>query len=399
LIDRRRVSGSGKLQSFDWLDEDQRLAVARIDGVDGKQEQGKHKRSQHAHDCKDGGVGTHRFRTARMSLLDDCDFDLVDYEAERIESEYNLTLDSSKIHVSTGVETEIPQKPKKAREKKAPTKRKAAPAKKSDKMQAMRKKHVNQSAAAAFEVLEATLDAYGDATTAESHAEAKAGEEACRETMKEIRTVCRLTAKAATEQRLCADLLKRLREDEKAALLVESATTIERLNGELKKQAENLDKLSTMFGKNSARIVAMTRKNQAADLASTRAATSTALIAQSDKEELRPQVALHQTEFSKIDAPLVAFRTGADGSLALTTKTQASSYLGKLAANKRYLEVSLGRQVPVQAQSVGVLHNRSSASLRMKKQRLSMERFATGQIMSDVQLLALAPAPTLRLEN
>ncbi len=316
-----------------------------------------------------------------------------------MQDEYNLTLDESKIHVSIGVETELPKKAKRAPAKKAPTKRKAAPAKKSDKMQAMRKKHNNQSAAAAFEVLEATLDAYGDSTTHESYAEAQESEAACRETMKEIRTVCRLTAKAATEQRICADLLKRLREDEKSALLVEAATTIERLNGELKKQAENLDKLSTMFGKNSARIVAMTRKNQAADLASTRAATSTALIAQSDKEELRPQLALHQTEFSKIDAPLVAFRTGADGSLALTTKTQSSTFLGKLAASKRYLEVSLGRQVPVQAQSVGAQHNRTSAALRMKQKRLKMEQFATGQIMSDVQRLALPAPPTLRLED
>jgi hypothetical protein len=331
-----------------------------------------------------------------MSLLDhfDIDLDEADAETRRIEEEFNLTLDSSKIHLSDGVEAPAPAEKK---PRKAPVKRKQSSAPKAkDKIQALRKKHKNQTAAQAFEIMEKTIDTYADSTQQEAFEEAQEAERKCREIHQEIRSVCRMTAKAASEQKACADLLKRMNKETESALLLEAAQIIERLNGEFKKQSENIDHLASMFSKNSGRIFALARQKQVDEFA----LSKSTVMAESDTSTLTSQVAIHQKNLAKIDAPVMAIRAGSDGSLALTTKTQSSSFLGKLSAGKKYLELSLARVVPPQAQSVAALQNRSSAAVRMQKERARMESFASGQVGPEVKMLALpAPTKTLRIKN
>jgi hypothetical protein len=314
-------------------------------------------------------------------------------DGERAEAEYNQTLDSSKIFMSDGVDTGDTKKRKAAPRKRKAASTGAAP-RKPDKIKAMRKKHKNQTAAAAFEVIDATIDAYGDSTHQEAFKEATDAEQQCKETMLEIRRVCRLSAKATTQQKECAALMKNLKKDEKSELLVGAAIVIERLNGELKKQTEKLDALAALFAKNSSRIVSLTRQKQAADVSTL--ASRSAAVAPSNATHVESQLAVHQGQFHQINEPLMALRTGPTGSLALTMSTKPSTLLGSLETNKRYLDVSLARTVPIQTQSTALVQRRVAASQRVQKERTKMENFAGVQIMPEFTALAL-PVPPARL--
>lgn len=366
-------------------------------------------------------------------MFDDISEQSADHaETARMQAEINLLTaetETCKIFISDGTAAAAASAPAPVRKRKRaaangdkPPRQKRAPAApKQGKLKRMQEAHRRKTAKATTDTVVAAFDLFSESTLQEARKEANDSQHRCEEALRFIRSNIRVTNNAPQVIRAHAQLVKKLRvsappSDEAAdVLLGECADTLEQQSRELRRLQQSFDRLAELFGKNSARCLAVTRaagdalsmptislvggevlKTRAGDDAPPR------LLAPSDSTALVHKVKEANGTLARIkeqEHPILALRIGADGSAAIGVSTKPGQMLLSGTVGVDYIPHSVARSdAIVVARAAAQGNRRQSATRRIARERAVAENSARRMFaLEQTATVAALPAPPAQM--
>jgi actin-related protein len=305
---------------------------------------------------------------------------MTESDNERVDTvDHTVYGDSSTYVISDGLEAE----PEKKKRKKRATKEKL----KKTKVKKLQDSHNRKSAKAAVSILEASVTKYANSTCEEALEEANNAIEECKAAAERLQQL-----EAQSRDETSTDKTKKRAIEEIAAKAEEAngkkaktSTGNERNAADFKKLREKFEKMASLFGSNSARCTAATRKASEPVTAIMSALAGNAInavapIENREKHILELRAANgNLSAFSVDEHPILALTVGTNGNAVITTSTTAIPRLNAAAMAVDYLAYSIPRAdiAPQRLASASVQKTRNAAHRLLrekKKNELALRR-------------------------
>lgn len=259
---------------------------------------------------------------------------MTESDNERVDTvDHTVYGDSSTYVITDGLEAAPEKKKRKQRAVKEKTKK--------TKVKKLQDSHNRKSAKAAVSILEASDAKYATSTCADAQEEAN---EAIQQCEAAVQTIQDADSESTTAKKRAIDGA-----DEPADKKAKVGAGAERNSAELKKLREKFEKLASLFGQNSARCTAATRKaaEPVTAVISSLAGNSVDAIAKTSNREkhiLELRAANgNLNSFSVDEHPVLALTIGANGTSVLTTSTTTTPRLNAANMAVDYLAYSIPR--------------------------------------------------------